>query len=250
MKLPFFSMNSNLDQIINMDFELTHTLRNIAVALLLQKSCGKFLYSSSVHYRDTFVKPTYHMGFADAIGVPLLSTETTECISSGGQHTRVEKTRIISSMELTYKALDVCVDPAHARKVNCSKCWKCLRTQLTLEVLGALDRYKDAFDFRVYNKFRWLYICNILGSKEPLPREIQQEIIKRNYEVPFSARLVASLVPHKIISLVLKEWIEDADNLLDLGWRVKRAITEKLIRKLDKIYQQIYLLEQRKKNGA
>ena len=83
MNLPLFSVNSNLDNVIDMDFQLTHTLRNTAVALLFQNSCGKFLYSSAVHYRYSYVKPTYDMGYGDAISVHLLSTETTECISSG-----------------------------------------------------------------------------------------------------------------------------------------------------------------------
>jgi hypothetical protein len=192
-----------------------------------------------VHYRDSYIKPTSHIEFGDAIGVPLLSTETTECISSGSQHTRVEKIKIISAVELTYKALDVCVDPAHAQKINCSKCWKCLRTQLTLEVLGTLDRYKEAFDLSVYNKFRWIYICNALGSEEPLIKEVREEIIARNYEVPLSAQIVARFVPNKVIDLILQEWsLADTDNLFKLGWRVTRAITERLIRKLDKLYNQ------------
>jgi hypothetical protein len=242
MNLPFMSVNSNLDGIIDMDFELTHTLRNIAVALLFQKSCAKFLYSSSVHYRDAHVRLTYHMGYADAIGVPLLSTETTECISSGSQHTRVEKTKIISSMELTRRALDVCIDPDHARKANCSKCWKCLRTEFTLEILGTLDRYKEAFDLAVYNKFRWIYMCYVLGGEDPLMREIRAEIIKRNYKIPLSARIVAALIPHKVVSLILEEWILGADslNFLKISWRVERTIIEKMIRKLDKAYQQIW----------
>jgi hypothetical protein len=234
MNLPLFSVNSNLDEVTNIDFQLTHTLRNTAVALLFQKSCGKFLYSSAVHYRDSFVKPTSHIEFGDAIGVPLLSTETTECISSGSQHTRVEKIKIISSVELTHKALDVCVDPAHASKVNCSKCWKCLRTELTLEVLGTLDHYKGAFDLDVYNKFRWLYLCHVLGSKEPLIREIREEMANRNFEIPVSVRMAAQLVPHKIIDMLLLQWqIAGSDNVLKIGWGVAREIAKGLMRRLD-----------------
>lgn len=239
MNLPLFSVNSNLDSVAKIDFQLTHTLRNTAVALLFQKSCGKFLYSSAVHYRDSFVKPTSHIEFGDAIGVPLLSTETTECISSGSQHTRVEKIKIISSVELTHEALDVCVDPAHARKVNCSKCWKCLRTELTLEALGVLGRYKDAFDLDVYRKFRWLYLCYVLGSKEPLTKEVRDEMANRNFEIPSSARMAAKIIPHKIVDMALLQWqLADSDNVLKIGWGVARTIMNAVMRKLDlgKIY--------------
>ena len=138
MGIPVVPVDSNLNSILRMDFQLTHTIRNVAVALVFQKSCAKYLYSAAVHYRNARVQPTYDMGYADAIGVPLLSTETTDCISAGGQFTRFRKTEIISFCEHTFRSLDVCIAPRRATKINCSKCWKCLRTQLSLEVIGAL----------------------------------------------------------------------------------------------------------------
>jgi hypothetical protein len=202
--LPIFSVSSNMDSLINMKFQLTHTLRNISVALLFQKSCGKFLYSSAVHYRDSYVANTYDMTYADAIGVPLLSTETTECISSGGQHSRFEKIEIISRFAETYESLDVCVAPLMAERTNCSRCPKCLRTQATLDVIGALDRYRNAFDLATYARLKWLYLAKIMVSKEPLEREIAESFGKYDFKPPFAARLAATAFHNPVVKRLIK----------------------------------------------
>lgn len=229
LKLPFIAVNSNLDSVMNTDFQLTHTLRNVAVALLFQKACAKFLYSSAVHYRDSYVKETHDMGYADAIGIPLLSTETTECISSGSQYSRFEKTEIISSAEETYKALDVCNGPQlGTHDINCSKCSKCLRTELSLEVIGSLAKYDAVFDLYTYRKFRWLHICHVMGSHSVLLKEIKDGIKRHNFRVPRSARLVAAIVPNKLIYLILDVWgWSGTDNPVKIGRNVVRLLADR-----------------------
>lgn len=207
LNLPLIAVNSNLDGILGMAFQLTHTIRNAAVALLFQRACAKYLYSSTVHYRDSRVEETYDMGYADAIAVPLLSTESMECVSSGSQHTRFQKTEIVAGFRASYRMLDVCVAPARAREkgcVNCSLCWKCLRTQLSFEVLGVLQNYRAVFDLPAYRRLRWLYLCGVLGSPSALEREIREEMAKRGFSVPWSARAVAAVAPRRLLDLVTR----------------------------------------------
>lgn len=210
LSMPLIAVNSNLDSFIQMNFQLTATLRNIAVALLFQRICAKFLYSSSVHYRDS--SATFNMPHADAIGVSLLSTETMECISSGGQHTRFEKTEIVSTKPVTYHSLDVCVSPTDAKKINCSRCWKCLRTELSLEVIGLLRRYEPVFDLDRYRRYRWLHICDALGSRDLYQAEIRAGMKKYKFSTPLSARIAAALIPNFVIR-----------NALWLWWRLERG---------------------------
>lgn len=197
--LPFIAVNSNLDDVLDTNYQLTHTLRNVAVALLFQKGCARYLYSSTVHYGEARVEPTYDMGFADTIGLSLLSTETMTCQSSGSQRQRFEKTAIVASYPPTYAALDVCVAPVIAEKTNCSKCWKCMRTELTLEVLGMLDRYEGVFNLNRYRQFRWLFLARILAGTRPLAREIQAEIKRFRFKVPVSAQITAMLLPYVVL---------------------------------------------------
>lgn len=205
LALPLLAVNSNLDGVLRLDFQLTHTLRNVAVALLLQRGCGKYLYSSTVHYVDSHVGPTYDVGHADSIVLPLLSTETTECISSGGQHTRFEKTRLVSGFVPSRTALDVCVNPAQARLINCSRCWKCLRTQLTLEAIGALESYRAVFDLESYRNLRTLYISLVLKSHDSLLREVRQGMAEGGVAIPPMARVLSVLVPARILEVALNE---------------------------------------------
>ncbi len=70
----------------------------------------------------------------------LLSTESLEVVHDGASFTRMEKTRVLSSWPETYDKLRVCF--AKDGLNNCSQCEKCLRTMLTLDMLGTLTKYR------------------------------------------------------------------------------------------------------------
>jgi len=186
MQLPFVKVDSNLDDILPVGFQLTHTLRNISVALVLQKLIIRFLYASALKYEDCFVGKTYDMAYADPMAAHLLSTETTECIATGSQYSRVEKTIRIADLPVSRDYLDVCVSSASAG--NCSTCWKCARTLLTLEILGKLHLYDKVFDLAKYAQIRRNYVGKVLLSKDPLLREIRQLAREWGYRLPSMSR--------------------------------------------------------------
>jgi hypothetical protein len=198
---PFIMVNSNLDDIIGrMHFQSTHTLRNAAVALLMQKRICKFLYASSFPFQKTEVKPSHDMAHLDPVILPLLGTERLECIASGGQYTRVAKTACVVLLETSVQFLDVCVAPPEGanRRNNCSLCWKCLRTELTLAVLGKLDQYDRVFDVNLYRRFEKLYLIEVLSSNDYLLQEIADLIKEKRFRIPGSVRLAAALTPRLI----------------------------------------------------
>lgn len=69
----------------------------------------------------------------------LLSTETTQVIHHGTGFRRTEKTEAIARWEETHDKLRVCASDDST--LNCSKCEKCIRTMMTLDMLGVLERY-------------------------------------------------------------------------------------------------------------
>jgi len=69
----------------------------------------------------------------------LLSTEGTQVMHHGSGFTRIEKTEAIAYWEEIWDKLRVCIPDDST--VNCSKCEKCLRTMMTLDMLGVLERY-------------------------------------------------------------------------------------------------------------
>jgi hypothetical protein len=155
--LPFIAIDSNISEILPVSFRKSHTIRNISAVLLFQKLIRRFYYASAYKYEDCFVGETYGIAYSDPMSVHLLSTETTECISSGCQYSRVEKTMRVAKVQLSHKYLNVCINTTGSE--NCSTCWKCARTLVTLEVIGELDKYKEAFDMEKYwrnrNKYIW-----------------------------------------------------------------------------------------------
>lgn len=235
LELPMFWINSNLDSVLKTDFQLTHTIRNVSVALLLQKGCGKYLYSSAVHYTDGFVRETHDMGYADAVTLNLFSTETTECISSGGQYTRFQKTELIADCLIAQKSLDVCVAPQNAVKINCSTCWKCLRTQLTLEIIGKLDGFNDVFEVDKYMKMRFIFICNVLTSNVPLSVEIKSTMTKRGFSVPVRARIVAFLLSNKVIDGIEKFYAASISTDIGFFTYFKTIFLNKITAKIYKL---------------
>lgn len=195
----FIKVNTNLDDLIAMNFQLTHTVRNAVIALLMQNGIGKFLYASTYPFNKTRVQPWHDMAVLDPIVLPLLGTETLDCIASGGQHTRVEKTACVSRIKESRKCLDVCVCPQDAQGgINCSRCWKCLRTALTLSVLGKLDDYRSVFDIDVYRRFENLFLIEVIRSDDYFLVEIVELIRRTDFHIPRIVRLLAIITPKRI----------------------------------------------------
>ncbi|WP_427978835.1 hypothetical protein [Agarivorans sp.] len=170
--LPFIMVNSNMDDFYGkvLDFQLTHTIRNAAVPLLLQNHIAHFLYSSAYSYHDVFVGPSYDMAYSDLFSLPLMSTESLQSHSVGSEYSRIEKTLKVAQSEYSYEVLDVCVKGDSAN--NCSHCDKCLRTLLTLDLAGKLELYKERFDLAVYYQHKQHFIAKLLISDDPLLKEI------------------------------------------------------------------------------
>ena len=201
--LPLLSFSSNLDTFLGIPFQRTHTLRNVAVALLCQRACGKFLYSSSVHFRDVRTRQLSDIGHADPILLPLLQTETLTCHSAGSEYTRNDKTRIVAQHALSYNALDICVSQSPSATINCSACWKCLRTQLSLELLGSLERYANVFQLGRYARVRTLFIASVLQSRDVLLLEVREQIEKQKLAVPRASRVLSLIAPPPLLRALL-----------------------------------------------
>ena len=193
--LPFVKVNSNLHSFyddVQLRFGLTHTLRNVSVGLLLQRGIGRYMYASAYQYSDVFIGPTKSMGHSDLVTLPMLSTETLDAFSIGSEYSRVQKTLRVAELPDSYGTLDVCVNDHNlSGHTNCSRCWKCLRTLSTLEIAGEeyLERYCDSFDLNIYMSEKKSYLGRLLGSDDPLAREIVKFAYVKNYSFPISSHL-------------------------------------------------------------
>ncbi|MGF1700985.1 hypothetical protein L4D09_11825 [Photobacterium makurazakiensis] len=203
-------IDSNMDDLLDgVPFILSHNTRNIACALVLQSVYSKYYYASGYSYSDTKVNSTKDIATIDPLSIHLFSTENLDVISSGGQYSRVEKTRIISNYKPSNKLLNVCIS---ANRIdNCSRCWKCGRTLLVLELLGSIKQYSDVFDLKVWEVNRKWYIAEYLLNhkkrNDPLSKEVRDFAIASDYKFTVSDRLLTLFVtcfPSNIVSFVRK----------------------------------------------
>jgi hypothetical protein len=104
-----------------------------STALALQGLLGRCLIAASDHYRH--LPPLGSHPVLDH----LWCTERLEIVHDGAEASRSDKVvRQIARSRLALETLSVCwrSEPAH----NCGVCEKCLRTMVTLEMAGSLDR--------------------------------------------------------------------------------------------------------------
>jgi hypothetical protein len=165
--IEFIKIDSNLSDILKWNFEQTHVPRNASTVLLLQKLFSKYYYSSTHQYKDCVIGPHYKISLTNPVAIHLLSTETLECISTGCQYSRVEKTRRVTKVPGANRWLNVCVSPSPDGK-NCSICWKCCRTLLTLEILGILEDFEQVFSLEKWKKVKNRYLISALQDKNDL----------------------------------------------------------------------------------
>lgn len=183
-------VDSNLNEILMTGFAKIHTIRSISVVLALQKFFKVYYYSSAVPVKQFNINK-HHMGSYDIFSLNMLSTESTTLYSSCATLTRVEKTDMISKYSIVKKYLNVCVSD----NLNCGKCFKCLRTLLTLEILGELENYSSIFNLSEYYKARSNYLTYIVAHHDEsvFLEEIHEEIMRTNFSIPFNSKMTGRL---------------------------------------------------------
>ncbi|KKH72632.1 hypothetical protein DU78_01840, partial [Methanosarcina mazei] len=186
LQLPLVTLDSNINEILDMRFVITHTYRNVAAVLALQKLFKTYYYSSGYSLRQFELNHSDSSHY-DAYTLDMLSTNATKFFSSGEIYSRVEKTDIVSIHPLSYKYLNVCV----AAETNCSKCNKCQRTLVTLDLLGKLNLYNKVFNLSNYQMHRSKYFGLVLSGRKNdlMKQEIYDSIKRDHFPIPFGAYL-------------------------------------------------------------
>lgn len=187
--LPLITIDSNLDAVLPAPATLIHTIRNTGVAHCISRVAGNFLYSSAVDYRDCAVSPVPHHGLSDLcivdpVLLPLLSTDRLLCRSQGSGASRMEKTSELTKCELAKRSLFTCVKKEHTgSRLNCSECFKCVRTQFSLDVIGKLEDFDEVFDISLFRSKRGRYAADALSLSTPFYRDIQQEALSNGVDL-------------------------------------------------------------------
>jgi hypothetical protein len=173
------------------DWGIFHGTALIGFAHAIGRGIQKFYVPASLTYKNLMPWGT------DPRSDHLLSTESLEVIHDGAAYTRVEKTEMLSRWPETYNKLRVCTPGDVAE--NCSQCEKCIRTMVTLDMVGALGNY-SSFNGRLnYSLIRG---CRYYNSGEfALAKEIlDRAVALKRYDIVFNVSY--SIVRSKILQVL------------------------------------------------
>lgn len=200
--LPFIKIDSNLYDILESSFMDSVIIRNVASVMILQKLFSKYIYASGYSYRGFLQDNVYDIGYVDPIAFPFMATEKMEPVLTGSYLSRVEKTKQVSELEPTYNHLYVCTNTKLEDVKNCSECFKCARTLLTLEILGKKRLYKNIFNLEKFEEIKKGYIETLLYENDPYAKEIIQLAKENDYKIPMISRIMASKFIYPIAKFI------------------------------------------------
>ena len=177
--LPVLCLESNFSILYkDFDFDASGDIRNFSAVLALQKLFGKYLYGSGYPVTN-FKFDKNQTGYYEFLLAPLISTESTEIVIADPDMTRIEKTKFIADNHLAQKYLYVCWKELIANRwpngeiarikddhLNCSRCDKCKRTLLAIDLLGKLDKFEAIFDIPYWKKVKDSYIAKVISNKD------------------------------------------------------------------------------------
>lgn len=177
--LQFCEIRSNISQLNQVPFFHSNVTVNAAGALMLQDLMECYAISAPYDFLD----PRRDIGNLEPALVPMLSTPALQMLSLGSTITREEKTAIVADLDYAPRYLDVCLE-TRPGKPNCGQCQKCLRTMLTLEVLGRLDRFGEVFDLDAYRRARPRYLAQVMMGRTVILRKMRALLRSKGFEAP------------------------------------------------------------------
>lgn len=159
--LPLLTVGTNFAARLSAPHTMSHVYLNAACALAIGGVIGRYYYASTFQYRDVHVRQTSDIAHADPIVLPLLSSRQVAFVSTGSETPRTAKTARVTEVLASREHLEVCTKTLPG-VMNCSTCYKCLRTMATLDLLGRIEDYGAVFDLQKWKAQRSGYARKVL----------------------------------------------------------------------------------------
>lgn len=193
--MPLVYVKSNLDSdYYRGAYGHTGVYRNCAMALSLQGLYSVYYNSSGGwpgYFDLTLTEGSQHY---EALLCQCLSTESLNFILSD-YATRLEKTITIADDKLAQQYLDVCFCFN-----SCGKCSKCIRTLVTLDIIGKVDQFREIFDVDDFKKHKVEAYFEILKTKDGDSKEDNAVFAKDLFRMAMGK----GLIPQKSIDMYEK----------------------------------------------
>ena len=170
--LPLVPVNSNVHWFHPWGHLEVATLATVSAVMFLQKGIRRYYLASAGH---SYIQLWHYLGesrrpddisYLNSLLLPWLSTEMLDLIDDGTIYDRSQKTELVSDYEPASRYLNVCCGH-DTLDTNCSVCYKCCRTLLTLEILGKADAFRSVFDIDRYRReARRLFIATAIVTEK------------------------------------------------------------------------------------
>lgn len=191
--IEFVDIQSNIcTDLYEMIHEVVVTNIFLSFVYALEKLFSVYYFSSS-HVYEAFEFTDYSSEYYALFNMYCLSSENLELYVTGADAIRHEKTAYIAEFSLPKKYMMVCRNPSivDGELKNCSKCSKCTRTMIDLDLAGKLDDFGKIFDVDSYysNKdYYWGYLF-FKGKKDAFIKETLELMKEKKVHIPLSARI-------------------------------------------------------------
>ena len=192
LNLPLVVVDSNLHRFRHdTDKSMMFFLGLYSCVLSLQNAIRRYYIPSGCSYSGikNFGDREHHNDLAtacDSYLIPLIQTERTELIVDGCQRRRVDKITDLVNWDIARKYLNVCLVQKGEDTTNCGMCPKCMRTMLTLEILGKLDDFAQIFNVENYEQYSSTYKarCLEMADHDIFYRELVDLAKEKNFLMP------------------------------------------------------------------
>jgi hypothetical protein len=170
--IEFIAGSTNIRAFVNaVDWTNAHGPALAAAALFFKHRLSDF-YIPSSYTGSSYPRWGTHPDLD-----PLLSSESMRFVHHGTQVNRVQKLRLVAQHPMSYERLRVCwIQDIGLR--NCGACEKCIRTQIALDIVGALSRYKT-FENNALNHAQIRNLHHRTHQSRVFARELMREAIQR-----------------------------------------------------------------------
>jgi hypothetical protein len=170
--IEFIAGSTNVRAFVNsVDWTNAHGTALMATALFFKHRLSEFFIPSS------YTEGSYPRWGSHPELDPLLSSETMRFVHHGSDLNRVQKLEFVARSPMSYERLRVCwIQDIGLR--NCGVCEKCVRTQIALDIVGALSQYRT-FESSSLNHSQIRNLRHRTHQSRVFARELMREAIKR-----------------------------------------------------------------------
>ena len=156
--LKVIGIDSNLQLLQLENYLAVAAFRLPAVILAVQKLFGVFLNSAGYEFAKFSFVPE-NSAYYELLPLQCFETDCTAFYSANGSVPRIRKLEELSDFPLAHKYLHPCI---YAKRDNCGKCGKCVRTQAALYALGTLDKFRAVFPVDAFYENKTHYLAQIV----------------------------------------------------------------------------------------